>query len=126
MGFSHVKFTEDAHRLGRHRRRQCDDRHTRQLRSIAGLSALNFTGAGSAGSAANTQFNNIKTFQFTDKFSWFKGRHAMKFGGRWLFQRQGFSYPGNEGSLGHFDYSGAFTGLARACSPTSCSMPLSA
>ena len=78
------------------------------------MSALNITGAGAPGSAANTQFNNIKTYQFTEKFSWFKGRHAMKFGGRWLYQRQGFSYSGNEGSLGHFDYTGAFTGLGLA------------
>jgi hypothetical protein len=110
VGFSHVKFEEtptDWAGIG--------DANTTigipGTQSIAGLSALNFTGAGVAGSAANTQFNNIKTYQLTEKFSWFKGRHAMKFGGRWLYQRQGFSYSGNEGSLGHFDYTGAFTGL---------------
>ncbi len=38
----------------------------------------------------------------------------MKFGGRWLYQDQGFAYSGNEGILGHFDYSGTFTGFAFA------------
>jgi hypothetical protein len=110
VGFSHVKFEEtptDWAGIG-------NANATLGIpgaQSIAGLSALNITSAGAPGSAANTQFNNIKTYQLTEKLSWFKGRHAMKFGGRWLFQRQGFSYSGNEGSLGHFDYSGAFTGL---------------
>ncbi len=36
----------------------------------------------------------------------------MKFGGRWLYQDQGFAYSGNEGILGHFNYSGTFTGFA--------------
>jgi hypothetical protein len=58
------------------------------------------------------EFNNIKTFQVTDKYSWFKGRHQFKFGGRWLYMRQGFSYSGNEGILGHFNYTGTFTGFA--------------
>ena len=39
------------------------------------------------------------------------GRQTIKVGGRWLYQRQGFSYSGNEGILGHFDYTGAFTGF---------------
>ena len=38
----------------------------------------------------------------------------MKFGGRWLYQDQGFAYSGNEGILGHFDYSGTFTGFGFA------------
>src|SRR5262249_40262348 len=50
----------------------------------------------------------------TEKFTLFRGRHSFKFGGRWLYQRQGFAYSGNEGSLGHFDYTGAFTGFGFA------------
>jgi len=79
--------------------------------AIAGLSALNINGGYGLGSAANSEFNNIGTYQLSDKFSWFKGRHAMMFGGRWLYQRQEFSYSGNEGSLGHYEYSGRFTGF---------------
>jgi hypothetical protein len=81
--------------------------------AIPGLSAFNMGNYG-LGSAANQEFNDIKSFQLTEKFSWFKGRHAFKFGGRWLYQRQGFSYSGNEGVLGHFNYTGAFTGFAFA------------
>jgi hypothetical protein len=81
--------------------------------SIPGLSAFNI-GEYGLGSAANQEFNDIKTFQLTERFSWFKGRHSFKFGGRWLYQRQGFSYSGNEGILGHFNYTGAFTGFAFA------------
>src|SRR5262249_61403518 len=50
--------------------------------------------------------------RFTDKFCWLSGRHQVKIGGRWLYQREGFSYSGNEGILGHFNYTGAFTGFA--------------
>jgi hypothetical protein len=79
--------------------------------AIPGLSAFNI-GSYGFGSAANQEFNDIKSYQLTEKFSLFKGRHAFKFGGRWLYQRQGFSYSGNEGTLGHFDYTGAFSGFA--------------
>ena len=81
---------------------------------IPGLSAFNICGDFGFGSAANTQFNDIKTYQITEKFTWFKGRHSMKFGGRWLYQDQAFAYAGNEGTLGHFDYTGTFTGFAFA------------
>jgi hypothetical protein len=50
----------------------------------------------------------------TEKFTLFRGRHSFKFGGRWLYQRQGFAYAGNEGILGHFDYNGSFTGFGFA------------
>ncbi len=78
--------------------------------AIDGLSGFGIGDYG-FGDAGGSEFNNIKSFQLTEKYSWFKGRHQMKFGGRWLYQRQGFSYSGNEGILGHFEYSGAFTGF---------------
>ena len=79
--------------------------------TINGLSGFNIGDYG-FGDAGGSEFNNIKSYQLTEKYSWFKGRHQLKFGGRWLYQRQGFSYSGNEGILGHFEYSGAFTGFA--------------
>jgi hypothetical protein len=82
--------------------------------TISGLSSFNISGDIGFGDAANAQFNDIKTYQLTEKFSLFKGRHAFKFGGRWLYQVQGFSYSGNEGILGHFNYTGASTGFAFA------------
>lgn len=82
--------------------------------AIPGLSYFNIGGSVGFGDAGGSEFNNIKTFQVSEKFSLFKGRHQFKFGGRWLYQRQGFSYSGNEGILGHFDYTGTFTGFAFA------------
>ena len=38
-------------------------------------------------------------------------RHNLKLGGRWLYQRQTASSPGDAGLLGYFFYSGAFTGF---------------
>jgi len=82
--------------------------------AIPGLSAFNISGNFGFGDAGISEFNDIKSYQLTEKFSLFKGRHAIKAGGRWLYQRQGFRYSGNEGILGHFDYSGTFTGFAFA------------
>jgi hypothetical protein len=78
---------------------------------IPGLSNFNVGNVG-FGDSGISEFNNIKSYQLTEKFSLFKGRHQLKFGGRWLYQQQGFSYSGNEGILGHFNYTGAFTGFA--------------
>jgi Carboxypeptidase regulatory-like domain/TonB dependent receptor len=80
--------------------------------TIPGLSAFNIGVDLGFGDSGGSEFNDIKTYQITEKFSWFKGRHSMKFGGRWLYQNQGFAYSGNEGILGHFNYSGTFTGFA--------------
>jgi hypothetical protein len=79
--------------------------------AIPGLSNFNIGGDVGFGDAGGSEFNNIKTYQLTEKFSWFKGRHSLKFGGRWLYQNQRFAYSGNEGIIGHFDYSGTFTGF---------------
>ncbi len=73
---------------------------------IPGLSSFNITATSASAPPAIAEFNDIKSYQVSDKYSWFKGRHQLKFGGRWLYQRQGFSYSGNEGILGHFDYNG--------------------
>ena len=82
--------------------------------TIPGLSNFNISGGVGFGDSGIAEFNDIKSYQFTDKYSMFLGRHSLKFGGRWLYQQQGFSYSGNEGILGHFDYTGAFTGFGFA------------
>jgi len=82
--------------------------------AIPGLSNFNISGGVGFGDSGIAEFNDIKSYQFTDKYSMFLGRHSLKFGGRWLYQQQGFSYSGNEGILGHFDYTGAFTGFGFA------------
>src|SRR6185312_15139072 len=110
LGFTHVKFQTipaDWAGIG-------DANATVGIpgtQRIPGLSSFNISGDFGFGDSGITEFNDIKTYQLTEKFSLFKGRHQWKFGGRWLYQRQGFSYSGNEGVLGHFDYTGAFTGF---------------
>jgi len=81
---------------------------------IPGLSSFSIGGDLGFGSAANDEFNDIKSYQLNEKFTLFRGRHSLKFGVRWLYQRQGFAYAGNEGILGHFDYNGSFTGFGFA------------
>ena len=110
VGFSHVKFQTipvDWAGIG-------DANATIGIpgdQPIPGLSNFSIIGDLGFGSAGISEFNNIKSYQVSDKYSWFVGRHQLKFGGRWLYQRQGFSYSGNEGILGHFDYNGSFTGF---------------
>ncbi len=112
LGFTHVKFATDPHDWA-----GIGDANASVGvpggQPIPGLSNFNVGNVG-FGDAGIAEFNNIKTFQVTDKYTYFLGRHQLKFGGRWLYQRQGFSYSGNEGILGHFDYTGAFTGFAFA------------
>ena len=114
VGFTQSQVPDDSRRLGRHRRRQRDRSAFPAGSAIAGLSNFNISGGVGFGDAGIAEFNDIKSYQLTEKFSWFKGRHQLKFGGRWLYQQQGFSYSGNEGILGHFDYSGTFTGFGFA------------
>ena len=113
VGFTHVKFQTipiDWAGIG-------DANATIGIpgeQAIPGLSNFNIGGDVGFGSTGISEFNDIKTYQITEKFSWFKGRHALKFGGRWLYQNQGFAYSGNEGILGHFNYTGTFTGFGFA------------
>ncbi len=87
---------------------------------VPGLSGISFGGGQVVGGASTSgigsygirELNDIKTLQLNDKFSYFTGRHAFKVGGRWLYTQQKGFYSGNEGLLGHFDFTGTFTGYA--------------
>jgi hypothetical protein len=109
LGFTHVKFQtipEDWAGIG-------DANASVGIpggQTIPGLSAFNIGDFG-FGDAGGSEFNDIKTYQVTEKFTLFRGRHSIKMGGRWLYQRQGFAYSGNEGILGHFEFNGSFTGF---------------
>ena len=48
-------------------------------------------------------------FGYTDNLTWQHGRHLLKFGGGFLRYQQNSFYPGNDGELGNFTYTGAFT-----------------
>jgi hypothetical protein len=80
---------------------------------IAGLSAINWgSGLSTIGSAATLEDNLPKGYQFNEKLTWIKGRHALKFGGQFLRYVQRRYYAGNNGALGTFNYAGTFTGFA--------------
>jgi hypothetical protein len=62
----------------------------------------------SAGDPANGPYANWDTLiQFTDHFSWNKGRHSLKFGADILRTR--FNLTGNDVARGRFTFSGIYT-----------------
>jgi hypothetical protein len=81
---------------------------------LAGLSQIILSSAGltNLGSAASVSDTKDQTFQVNEKLSWLHGRHMFKFGGSWLYYKQNRAYAGNNGALGLFEYTGAFTGSA--------------
>ena len=48
-------------------------------------------------------------FGYADSLTWQKGKHLLKFGGNFLRYQQNSFYPGNDGELGFFDYSGVYS-----------------
>ena len=80
---------------------------------VDGLSSIGFgqglTGPGAFGTDSDTL---AKTYQINEKLTWLKGRHALKFGGQWLYYDQQRFYAGNNGVLGSFGFTGAFSGAS--------------
>src|SRR6266446_2658098 len=80
---------------------------------IPGLSSLVLnSGLTNLGAGASDSDTLDKTYQLNEKLTWFKGRHALKFGGQFLHYVQQRFYAGNNGLLGTFNYGGTFTGFA--------------
>ncbi len=78
---------------------------------IAGLSSIQWgAGLSNVGAVATIEDSLPKIYQLNEKLTWLKGRHALKFGGQWLKYNTKRFYPGNNGLLGLFNYSGTFTG----------------
>jgi hypothetical protein len=81
----------------------------------AGFSAQNFNGTSGNGYPSGFGTNpspeifvdNI--FGYSDNFTWQKGRHLLKFGGEFLRYEQNSFYPGNDGELGAFNYTGGYS-----------------
>jgi len=72
------------------------------------LSISNFT---QIGDPENSPYLNWNTFiQFTDNFSWSKGKHTIKIGGD--FVRTRFNLIGNDRPRGAFTFSGVYSQLA--------------
>jgi hypothetical protein len=79
---------------------------------IKGLSSIGWGGGLTAIGAGASDTNTLdKTYQFNEKLTWLKGRHSVKFGGQLLHYVQQRFYAGNNGLLGIFGYSAAFTGF---------------
>ncbi|MEO7789111.1 MAG: carboxypeptidase regulatory-like domain-containing protein [Vicinamibacterales bacterium] len=80
---------------------------------IRGLSSIGWGGGLSAvGTGASDTDTLDKTYQINEKLTWLKGRHSVKVGGQLLHYVQRRFYAGNNGLLGLFGYSGAFSGFA--------------
>jgi hypothetical protein len=76
-----------------------------------GLSSIDMgNGLTAIGSTAVIEDNVTNTFHYGDTLTMNRGSHLMKMGGTWLRYQQNRFYPGNNGLLGLFVYSGTFTG----------------
>lgn len=84
--------------------------------SLQGFSAQNFSTYGTNGGYFTTLGNQatgtsliVNTFTYGDNLTWQKGKHLFKVGAQFIRYQQNSYYPGNDGSLGNFAYSGAYT-----------------
>jgi outer membrane receptor protein involved in Fe transport len=59
--------------------------------------------------AINTGTNSLNTFLYGDNFTWLKNRHTFKMGVQFMRQQQNNFYPGNDGSLGAYFFTGQGT-----------------
>lgn len=50
-------------------------------------------------------------FEYADNLTWQRGRHLFKFGAQFVRYQQNSFYPGNDGELGNFTYSGQYSTL---------------
>lgn len=80
---------------------------------IPGLSSIGLGGGLTSLGASATDSDTLdRHYQINEKLTWLKGRHSLKFGGQLIHYVQRRFYAGNNGLLGLFGYSGAFTGFA--------------
>jgi hypothetical protein len=81
----------------------------------AGFSAQNFNGTSGNGYPSGFGTNPSpeifvdNVYGYSDNFTWQKGRHLLKFGGEFLRYEQNSFYPGNDGELGAFNYTGGYS-----------------
>jgi hypothetical protein len=79
---------------------------------IAGLSSIQWgSGLSNIGANATDSDTRDRTYQINEKVTWVRGRQTLKFGGQLLHYVQRRFYAGNNGLLGLFGYTGAFTGF---------------
>ncbi len=91
---------------------------------IAGFSAQNFNNTGGYGFPSDLGTNPSpeifidNVFGYSDNLMWQKGRHLLKFGAQFLRYQQNNFYAGNNGELGYFNYTGAYTANPYSASST--------
>ncbi len=78
-----------------------------------GLASLDWASSGITGLGSNaiTDSANYKTFQIADKLTFSRGRHFFSTGVQLLHFRTQRHYAGNNGFMGYFRFSGAFSGF---------------
>jgi hypothetical protein len=69
----------------------------------------NVSNIGTIGGASNT---NNGLFQISERLTWLRGRHTLKFGASWNHYIMDRYYAGNNGVLGYIAYGGSYTGAA--------------
>jgi hypothetical protein len=80
---------------------------------IPGLSLISWgSGLTGVGNQAHDSETLDRTWQVNARASALRGRHALRAGGEFFRFSQRRSFSGNNGLLGAFQYSGAFTGFA--------------
>jgi hypothetical protein len=82
-----------------------------QAQLTAGFSSQAFSGTVVSNFGANPTpevfIDNV--FQYGDNLTWQKGKHLIKFGAELTRYQQNSFYPGNDGELGTFSYTGQFS-----------------
>ncbi|HTX42003.1 MAG TPA: TonB-dependent receptor [Acidobacteriaceae bacterium] len=80
--------------------------------SYAGFSEMDMTSGtiGSFGTTDGIYGKRDNNFLYADDFTWQHGKHVSKFGAEFLRYQQNNFDPGNDGTLGLFEFSGQFTG----------------
>ena len=88
-----------------------------QAQQTAGFSQQSITTGVGPGSLSNVGANPTpevfidNVFQYGDNLTWQKGKHLLKFGAELTRYQQNSFYPGNDGELGSFSYTGQFSEL---------------
>jgi hypothetical protein len=91
-----------------------------QAQETAGFSLQSFSNTAANAASAPAAVTNVGTnptpeifidnvFQYSDNLTWQKGKHLLKFGAELTRYQQNSFYPGNDGELGTFTYTGQFT-----------------
>jgi len=77
--------------------------------STTGVTTTNGSEYSTFGNAATATNFADNTFTYADNLTYLRGHHSFKFGAQFIRYQQNSLYPGNDGLLGQFIYTGNFT-----------------